>query len=55
MHLVTNQAIGGRALTAFGAGVLCALLLPRVLLGVLGGVMLMVAGYMISKQYHKES
>ena len=55
MHHIAKKTINGGAVSAFGAGVLCALLLPRLLLGILGGAMLVAAGYIISKHSHKES
>ncbi len=46
------ERVDGRTLAAFGAGVLCALILPRFLIGVLGASMVLVAGCLVSKMQH---
>ena len=51
--LSTSLSPHGKALlAAFGAGALCALLLPRVFLCILGSTLLLAAGCALSK--HKE-
>ena len=46
------ERLDGRALAAFGAGVLCALILPRFLIGMLGASMVLVAGCLVSRAQH---
>ncbi|MBQ8356974.1 MAG: hypothetical protein IJX39_04100 [Clostridia bacterium] len=55
MYPIPHVSGSKRLLAAFGAGALCALILPKAFFCILGASLLLVAGCSLSKiEHHKE-
>lgn len=54
MDTLFSDRFGKRMLAAFGAGALCALILPKLFLTVLGAAVILTAAVSLSTFSHKE-